>query len=181
MQAPSDVHDEVMTSTPAPTPAPALDRFFTTLRRSPVTRSQDRVVAGVSAGVAERLGVSTAIVRIATVVLAIFGPAVVVYLAAWLLLPDSQGRIRLERAIRGGEASSIILLVVAALAILPDLFGRNAGLHHAGPWPFLIVAGLVVVGFKKGWWQRGNRGQWSHAERPSSSSAPEGPQDAPRV
>lgn len=177
-----------MTSTPAPASTPALDRFFTTLRRSPVNRSENRVIAGVCAGIAERLGVSTTIVRVATLVLAILGPALLVYLGAWLLLPDPQGRIRLERAVRGGEGSSMLLLIVTALAVLPDLFGRNAGLHHVGPWPLIAIAAVVVIGVKKGWWQRGNHGSCaghrtstSQPSAPTATSTPEGPQDAPRA
>ena len=118
-----------MTTTPATTPTPALDRFFDSLRRSSVTRSQDRVIAGVCSGIAQRLGVSAAIVRVAAVILAVFGPGVFLYLLAWLFLPRYDGQVRLERAVRGGEASSIVLLVVAALAIVPDLFGH----WHMGP------------------------------------------------
>ncbi len=87
-----------MTTTPTPRPLPALDRFFATWQRSPVIRSPQRSVAGVCAGLAERLGISTAIVRVATVVLAILGPALAIYLLAWLLLPDHEGGIHLERA-----------------------------------------------------------------------------------
>src|SRR6476661_8582630 len=100
-----------MTTTPTPVPpsstTPALDRFFDTLRRSPVRRSRERVLAGVCSGVAERLGVSTAIVRVVAVVAALLLPVVALYLAAWLLLPDADGRVRLEGAVRRGEASSI--------------------------------------------------------------------------
>ena len=135
-----------MTTTPATTPTPALDRFFDSLRRSSVTRSQDRVIAGVCSGIAQRLGVSAAIVRVAAVILAVFGPGVFLYLLAWLFLPRYDGQVRLERAVRGGEASSIVLLVVAALAIVPDLFGH----WHMGPWPLVGLVVLAVVGFKKG-------------------------------
>ena len=167
-----------MTTTPKPTPAPALDRFFTTVRRSPVTRSRQRVLGGVCAGLAERLGVSTAIVRVATVVLALLGPALVIYLAAWLLLPDSEGGIRLERAVRGGEASSIVLLVVTAVAILPD-----AGMHaRLGLWPLVLVGVL-------GWaiWRSSHRGATSGQSAPTSPQVPappaapaHGPQDSSR-
>ena len=109
-----------MTTTPASTPTPALDRFFDSLRRSSVTRSQDRVIAGVCSGIAQRFGISAAIVRVGAVVLALFGPGVFLYLLAWLFLPRYDGQVRLERAIRGGEASSIVLLIVAALAIVRD-------------------------------------------------------------
>jgi phage shock protein PspC (stress-responsive transcriptional regulator) len=183
-----------MTSTPATTPTPALDRFFDSLRRSSVTRSQDRVIAGVCSGIAQRLGVSAAIVRVAAVILAVFGPGVFLYLLAWLFLPRYDGQVRLERAVRGGEASSIVLLVVAALAIVPDLFGH----WHMGPWPLVGLVVLAIVGFKKGWWGQHRSGHaghagsaWHQATTPTTQPTPpttapstppsEDPQDAPRV
>ena len=178
-----------MTSTPATTPTPALDRFFDSLRRSSVTRSQDRVIAGVCSGIAQRFGISAAIVRVGAVVLALLGPGVFIYLLAWLLLPRYDGQVRLERAVRGGEASSIGLLVVTLLAIVPDLFGH----WRMGPWPLIGLAVLAVVGFKKGWWGRHrNHGSWHQATTPTAPTTPttppttstppsEGPQDAPRV
>lgn len=155
---------------------PALDRFFGSLRRSSVTRSQDRMIAGVCAGIAERLGVSTAIVRVGAVVLAFLGPGVLLYLLAWLLLPAPDGRIRFERAVRGGEGSSIVLLVVTLLAI-PGLFGR----WHA--WPVLVVTlgVLAVAGYKKGWFGGDRRSSACAPSAPPAPDAPQGPQDAPRA
>lgn len=138
-----------MTTTPAPVPpsssAPALDRFFDALRRSPVRRSRERVLAGVCAGVAQRLGVSTAIVRVVAVVAALLLPVVALYLAAWLLLPDADGRVRLEGAVRRGEASSIVLLVLAVIAVLPD-----AGARSHVPFGLAVVGALVVGAFVLG-------------------------------
>ena len=191
-----------MTTTPASAPTPALDRFFATLRRSSVARSPDRVIAGVAAGIADRLGVSRAIVRVALVALGIFGPGVVLYLLAWLMLPDAQGQIRLERAVRGGEGGSILLLIVGGLALLGALFdggpGHGPGMHgHGGLWPLLVVAGIALIGWKKGWWQRhrgtgghGSPWQQQHPTPPTTSpttspatppATPDGPQDAPRA
>ena len=116
-----------MTTTPASTQTPALDRFFGSLRRSSITRSQNRVIAGVCAGIANRFGVSAAIVRVGAVVLTLFGPGVFLYLLAWLLLPRYDGQIRLERAVRGGDASSIVLLVVALLCAWQVLSGLLGG------------------------------------------------------
>ncbi len=192
-----------MTTIPASTPppaTPALDRFFATLHRSPVTRSSDRVIAGVAAGVADRLGVSRALVRVGAVLLGLLGPGVLLYLLAWLVLPDAQGRIRLERAVRGGEGGSIVLLVIAGLSLFGALFGgtwgseMGPGMHGrgAGIWPFLVVAGVALIGWKKGWFIR--HGHGSHGGRtpatpatpaappaPPTAPAPQGPQDAPRV
>ena len=183
-----------MTTTPATTPTPALDRFFDSLRRSSVTRSQDRVIAGVCSGIAQRLGVSAAIVRVAAVILAVFGPGVFLYLLAWLFLPRYDGQVRLERAVRGGEASSIVLLVVAALAIVPDLFGH----WHMGPWPLVGLVVLAVVGLQEGLVGpaplRPRGSPWHQATTPTTPSTEptppttppstppsEDPQDAPRV
>lgn len=127
--------------TATPTAPCALDRLFAALRRSPVTRSPHRKLGGVCAGIAQGLGISPGIVRVATVVLAVLGPAVALYLLAWLLLPDAHGRIHLERAIREGHGGSIALLVVSVLAIVSD----GAGHHPAGwLWIGLLVAALVV-------------------------------------
>jgi phage shock protein PspC (stress-responsive transcriptional regulator) len=50
---------------------------------------QDRMLAGVAAGVARYLGVDVTVVRIVLVVLALAGGAgVPIYLAGWLLIPD---------------------------------------------------------------------------------------------
>jgi len=166
-----------MTTTPTPTPAPALDRLFSTLRRSPVTRSSDRVVAGVCAGIANRLGVSTAIVRVVAVLLAIMGPAIVLYLAAWLLLPDSTGRIRLERAVRDGDLPSVVLLVLTVLAVLPD-----AGFHHHAGWlPFAAIAAIAVAGHRAGWWKTGSARRSSSVAGNGGQTPGHGPQDAPHA
>jgi phage shock protein C len=61
------------------------DRGSLPLRR-PV---QDRMLAGVAAGIADYLGVDATIVRIAMVVLTFMGGAgILIYLAGWLLIPE---------------------------------------------------------------------------------------------
>ena len=157
--------------TTTPTPLPALDRFFTSLRRSPVTRSPQRAIGGVCSGVAERLGLSTVVVRVATVVLAILGPAVAIYFLAWLLLPDSQGRIRLERALRGGDTSSIVLLVATIVVILPD-----AGVHARIGWLSIVLVAAVAWVFYQG----GSRGPRHGATSTDSPPPPAGPNSGPK-
>lgn len=50
---------------------------------------QDRMLAGVAAGIARYLGVDVTIVRILLAVLTVVGGAgVPIYLAGWLLIPD---------------------------------------------------------------------------------------------
>jgi phage shock protein PspC (stress-responsive transcriptional regulator) len=49
----------------------------------------DRMIAGVCSGVARRFGIEPSIVRILFVAsLLLPGPQILVYLAAWLLIPD---------------------------------------------------------------------------------------------
>ena len=56
-----------------------------------VRRRDDRMVAGVCSGVADYLGVDVTLVRLVTVLGAIFGlgSLVVAYVVAWILLPDA--------------------------------------------------------------------------------------------
>ena len=59
-------------------------------RPQPLTRPvNDRMVAGVAAGLARYLGADVTIIRIVLVVLAFVGGAgVPIYLACWLLIPE---------------------------------------------------------------------------------------------
>jgi phage shock protein PspC (stress-responsive transcriptional regulator) len=73
-----------------------------------LTRSgTDRVIAGVAGGVAQRLGVSSTLVRLAWVLSVFFGGlGIVAYLILWVVLPKGgaqtpAGRIAEERFARG--------------------------------------------------------------------------------
>jgi phage shock protein PspC (stress-responsive transcriptional regulator) len=73
-----------------------------------LTRSEtDRVIAGVAGGIAQRLGVSSTLVRLAWVLSVFFGGlGLAVYLILWVVLPKggaqtSAGRIANERFARG--------------------------------------------------------------------------------
>ncbi|MFC7494301.1 MULTISPECIES: PspC domain-containing protein [unclassified Nocardioides] len=56
-----------------------------------VRRSDNRMVAGVCSGVAEYTGLDPALVRVLTVVAAIFsaGSVALAYIAAWILMPEA--------------------------------------------------------------------------------------------
>ena len=73
-----------------------------------LTRSEtDRVVAGVAGGIAQRLGVSSTLLRLAWVLSVFFGGlGIVAYLILWVVLPKGSGhtpanRIAEERFARG--------------------------------------------------------------------------------
>ncbi|WP_427173708.1 PspC domain-containing protein [Arthrobacter sp. 92] len=74
------------------------NKLFSAIRSAGVTRGPDRWIGGVCGGIAAKLGVPPNAARIVLLVLALLpGPAVVFYLAAWILLPDSAtNRILLE-------------------------------------------------------------------------------------
>ncbi|HEY9423617.1 MAG TPA: PspC domain-containing protein, partial [Microterricola sp.] len=75
--------------------------FFAWLRSLGLQR-QPGWIGGVASGVAARIGIDPIIVRGILVVLAIFAaPVLLFYGVAWLLLPDSDGRIHLQRLLNG--------------------------------------------------------------------------------
>ncbi|MGQ7297279.1 PspC domain-containing protein [Quadrisphaera sp. KR29] len=138
---------------PAPTaPGPAgahgapRTAFWDWLARLDLRRSDERWLGGVAAGVADRLGIDPVLLRVLVVVVSLLGGAgLVLYAAAWLLLPDRAGRIE-ARALVGGEVSAAALLalgLVAVATVVPD------------PWSWAVdgqvvtggdVVALVVVG-----------------------------------
>jgi phage shock protein C len=62
----------------------------TTTHRKLVRRTDDKMLAGVCAGVADYLGVDVTLVRLAAVVGTVlgFGTLVIAYLVAWVLMPQ---------------------------------------------------------------------------------------------
>ena len=55
-----------------------------------LTRSQDQVIAGVCAGIAEYFGWDIALVRILYLVLSIFSaafPGIIIYIVLWIVMP----------------------------------------------------------------------------------------------
>jgi signal transduction histidine kinase len=107
---------------------------FTRLRRS----DDDRVVAGVCAGIAEQLGVDPTLVRLIFTLLALAGGAgIVLYAAAWLTMS-------------GKAWPALVALVIAAGLAL-----RALGLsNNAACALVLIAAGLAVIWHRGGWMHR---------------------------
>lgn len=55
-------------------------------------RGDGRIIAGVCAGIADRLGVSRLLVRILFVIFGVTGAGELVYVIAWLLMPNAPRR-----------------------------------------------------------------------------------------
>jgi len=140
-------------------PQTGLDRFFNALRGIGIRRrTDDKWIAGVCSGLADRLNIDPVIVRAGLVLLSILGGAgISIYLVAWALLPNDRDEIMAQRALRDGDGGGVVLLVLAALAV----FG---GSLFAGPWwsgssGWGFPWGLVFIGLLIWWLVRrsGNR------------------------
>ncbi|MDW5597904.1 PspC domain-containing protein [Conexibacter stalactiti] len=109
----------------------------------------DRVIAGVCAGVARYANVDATIVRVAAVALLAFGGfGAFAYLAAWLLVPE-QGQTKplLGRGDqgRGVQVAGIVVLSIVAVATVGAW--ADFGFVFDG-WPLLLlVTGGAVVWF----------------------------------
>ncbi|WP_162308099.1 PspC domain-containing protein [Segeticoccus rhizosphaerae] len=149
-QTPDDPQDHSRGSDSAHADARSgLDKVFDSLRGLGVfRRSDDKWIGGVCSGVADRFGVDPIIVRAGFVLLGVLGGVgVTLYLLAWTLLPDDDGDIAAELALRDGDTSSIILSVVTALVLFsgfPWWWGHGI-LGWNFPWLLVVVAGLL-------WW-----------------------------
>jgi phage shock protein PspC (stress-responsive transcriptional regulator) len=173
--------DTANTPSPPPHREQPGNRFFDWMRGLGIVR-QPGWIGGVCAGVAARLGIDAVIVRGIVVVLAIFGgPALLLYAAAWLLLPDSEDRIHLERLFRGQFTPPVIAVgVLVLLAFLP-----LGGLWFAGPafwggplswggsaghilWTLAVIGAIVWFVI---WATRRSRGDtWPTAASPTTPS-----------
>ena len=140
---------------PSPNTGHASDEFFNRIRSAGVTRPDEgRWIAGVAAGLGRRWDIDPILVRGVFVALSIFGGiGVVFYGLAWLLLPQDDGRIHLQQAIRGDITAGFIGAVLLSLAAIGG--GGGGGPWEHGfwfGWAFpggLILAVAVVFGI---WW-----------------------------
>ena len=148
---------EAETPVPAPAPTPQGNRFFAWMRGLGITR-QPGWIGGVAAGIAARLGIDPLIVRGIIVVVAVLGgPALLLYAAAWLLLPDSKDKIHLEELIQGRLESPIAGIgAMVLLSLLPIAQGiwYTGALYWGQPswgesigrviWTLVVLAAIVV-------------------------------------
>jgi phage shock protein PspC (stress-responsive transcriptional regulator)/FtsH-binding integral membrane protein len=179
---------------PKPAHEPSGHRFFAWIR-SLNLRRQPGWIGGVSAGIADRLGIDVLIVRGILVVIAVLGgPAVLLYAAAWLLLPDDHDRIHLEDLFRGKiEAPVVAIAVLVALSLLPVTQGfwwfgsLYWGQPHWGDsvgraiWSLVILAALVwlVVWFSKRSGRGASAGTVASTSSASGTDAADDPTSSP--
>jgi phage shock protein PspC (stress-responsive transcriptional regulator) len=136
--------ESTSTMSPPPGPPPAAPR--------PLHRSRsDRKVAGVCGGLAAYLGIDPIILRILVVVLSLFGGSgLLLYAAAWLLIPDEgEPRSELQKLLGRDGPSRPLTVAVAVLVVVALVVG--AGSIFDGPrwlgsgpdiWPLLAIGGI---------------------------------------
>ncbi|WP_374008080.1 PspC domain-containing protein [Leifsonia sp. LS-T14] len=128
-------------------------RFFDWMRGLGVVRA-DGWLGGVCAGIAYRLGIDPLIVRGIVVVAGILGaPVVLLYAAAWALLPDREGRIHLQNLFEGEFEPPIVAIgVMLLLSLLPwttGLWWAHGAFWDVPGWGDVIgrvVWTLLVIG-----------------------------------
>jgi signal transduction histidine kinase len=130
-----------------------------TLRRS----GDDRVVAGVCAGIAEQIGVDPTVVRLVFTLLALAGGAgIVLYLAAWLYMTGkgwpavvavlAAAGLALRALGLSDQAATALVLIACGLAVI----WRRGGSLRPGAAPLslagiaLVAAGVALLLFRGG-------------------------------
>jgi phage shock protein PspC (stress-responsive transcriptional regulator) len=128
-----------------------MDKFFSALHGIGMRRrTDDKWIAGVCSGLADRLGIDPVIVRAGLVLLTLLGGlGVTTYLIAWVFIPNKKEEIVAQQAFRDRDGSSIVLVIFATLS----LFGGSAfagplwGGHSGWGFPWgVALTGLLI------WW-----------------------------
>ncbi|MEO5651902.1 MAG: PspC domain-containing protein [Marmoricola sp.] len=136
----------------------------------------DRYVAGVAGGLGRHFDIDPTVIRVALVVLTLFGGAgVLIYAAVWALVPED-GRERAAVDVRGDWLRA--LLIIAAVIALSMVFGTP---FFGGGWGVplpLLVIGLVAVAIYATRNQRQQAGRppapWGAATTSAAARPPEG-------
>ena len=154
------------------------ERFFAWMRSLRLSR-EPGWLGGVAAGIGTRLGIDPLIVRGIIVVVAVLGgPALLVYAAAWLLLPDLDDKIHLEELLKGKFESPIagigVMVLLALLPVSQGFWFAGSSWWSGDYWvggAGRAIWSLVLIGAATAFviWIA-NRGRGATADRPTSSA-----------
>ena len=118
--------------------------------------SEGRALGGVAAGVAEHLGLSPLVVRIAFLLLALSGGAgIAMYAALWVFTPQAEG----TRA--ASAADRVQLVALGALGLGGILLLQGFGLMSPALLPLLVVGGGVALVWRQA--DDAQRARWRSA------------------
>jgi phage shock protein PspC (stress-responsive transcriptional regulator) len=111
-----------------------------------VRRSDGRVIAGVAGGLADYTGLDPMLFRVAFIALAVVGGAgILLYLMAWLVLPEETDSDRLaERIVRRLRSSRFVPLVFIGVAVVV-LLEYFSSLGSPVVWAIALIAMGVVM------------------------------------
>jgi phage shock protein PspC (stress-responsive transcriptional regulator) len=140
-----------------------------------VREPDDRKIAGVCGGLADRLGVDVTALRVGVVVLALVTPTVVIaYVVAALVVPErrpDQARVRARRVHLGGIPHPVLVIaaIIAVAVVVDDAWWLE---------PFPAALALIAVGV----WliaqgrddesQRGDGLPWPGSTAPDGAASP---------
>ena len=114
----------------------------------------DRKIGGVAGGVARHFDIDPLIVRVAFVLLAIFGGGgLLAYAAGWLLIPEEGTD---HAVIRVDHRTRTVLLGIVGIVCALSLVGDSLG-GWDFPWP-LVIVGLVIAAIAAGTRQKPHPG-----------------------
>ena len=119
------------------------------LRRLRRSRSE-RVLGGVCGGLARTIGIDPLVVRVAVVALTLAGgTGVLLYVLAWLLLPEEGSDSSLARAAvsdKGTSLGEVVAIGSIVLGLILLVRGTGIWFSDAFVWPLLLAGvGLAVI------------------------------------
>ncbi|KAD4060303.1 PspC domain-containing protein [Arthrobacter yangruifuii] len=123
--------------------------FFDWIRSFGIIRGHERWFGGVASGLAARTGLDPVLIRGLFMVLGVFGIGFLLYGAAWALLPEPDGRIHAEEAIRGnwtsGMTGALVLVVLGTGGPGVSFLGADSWLGATVWTLFWVAAGVGAI------------------------------------
>ena len=133
--------------------------------RRPRRSENDRKVAGVAGGLGRAVGIDPVLIRVAFVVLALFGGSgVLLYALGWLLLPSDRDQASAAEALLGRGRSSVSPALAVGLAIIALISAISMFSWGLPFFPAPVVIAAVVIFFlvKR---HRGGGRYWTDQQR----------------
>jgi len=121
--------------------------------RKLIRSSDDRILGGVCAGLAEYFNLDPTLVRAVFVLVSLLGGSgLLAYLVLWLIMPVKEDKPVAAKTnkvkARSGNFIAFFLIGLGAVLLLKN-FGVTRMIHFRLFWPLLLVFGGIVLFTKK--------------------------------